>query len=65
MWRRVIDINLSGTCEVARESALRMRAGGGGAIINIGLDLASLRGELRLLLRCEGRCARDDQGHDG
>jgi NAD(P)-dependent dehydrogenase (short-subunit alcohol dehydrogenase family) len=41
-WRRVIDVNLSGTFYVARESALRMRAAGGGVIINIGSDLASM-----------------------
>ena len=40
-WRRMIDINLSGTFYVARESALRMRAAGGGTVINIGSDLAS------------------------
>jgi NAD(P)-dependent dehydrogenase (short-subunit alcohol dehydrogenase family) len=39
--RRAIDINLSGTFYVARESALRMLAAGGGVIINIGSDLAS------------------------
>jgi NAD(P)-dependent dehydrogenase (short-subunit alcohol dehydrogenase family) len=41
-WRRVIDINLSGSFYVAREAALRMRAAGGGVIINIGSDLASM-----------------------
>jgi NAD(P)-dependent dehydrogenase (short-subunit alcohol dehydrogenase family) len=41
-WRRVIDINLSGTFYVARECALRMHAAGGGVIINIGSDLASM-----------------------
>jgi NAD(P)-dependent dehydrogenase (short-subunit alcohol dehydrogenase family) len=41
-WRRVIDVNLSGTFYVARECALRMRAAGGGVIINIGSDLASM-----------------------
>ena len=41
-WRRVIDINLSGTFYVARQSALRMRAAGGGVIINIGSDLAHM-----------------------
>jgi NAD(P)-dependent dehydrogenase (short-subunit alcohol dehydrogenase family) len=40
-WRRAIDINLSGTFYVAREAALRMRAAGGGAIVNVGSDLAS------------------------
>jgi len=40
-WRRTIDVNLSGTFYVSREAALRMRADGGGAIVNIGSDLAS------------------------
>jgi NAD(P)-dependent dehydrogenase (short-subunit alcohol dehydrogenase family) len=40
-WHRAIEINLSGTFYVAREAALRMRAAGGGAIVNIGSDLAS------------------------
>ena len=42
MWRRIIDINLSGTFYIAREAALRMRAGGGGVIINVGSDLANM-----------------------
>jgi|SRR5579875_2447552 len=41
-WRQVIDVNLSGSFYVARESALRMRAAGAGVIINIGSDLASM-----------------------
>jgi len=41
-WRRIIDINLSGTFYVAREAALRMRGGGGGVIINVGSDLANM-----------------------
>jgi NAD(P)-dependent dehydrogenase (short-subunit alcohol dehydrogenase family) len=41
-WRRVIDINLSGTFYVARQSALRIRAASGGVIINIGSDLAHM-----------------------
>jgi NAD(P)-dependent dehydrogenase (short-subunit alcohol dehydrogenase family) len=40
-WRQVLDVNLSGTFYVAREAALRMRAGGGGVIVNVGSDLAS------------------------
>jgi NAD(P)-dependent dehydrogenase (short-subunit alcohol dehydrogenase family) len=40
-WRRVVDVNLSGTFYVSREAALRMRSNGGGAIVNIGSDLAS------------------------
>jgi NAD(P)-dependent dehydrogenase (short-subunit alcohol dehydrogenase family) len=40
-WRQVLDVNLSGTFYVAREAALRMRANGGGVIVNVGSDLAS------------------------
>lgn len=39
-WRRVIDVNLSGSFYVARESALRMVAAGGGAIVNVGSELS-------------------------
>jgi NAD(P)-dependent dehydrogenase (short-subunit alcohol dehydrogenase family) len=42
LWQRVTDINLSGTFYVARESALRMRAAGGGVIVNVGSDLATM-----------------------
>jgi 3-oxoacyl-[acyl-carrier protein] reductase len=43
IWRRQIDVNLSGTFYVAREAALRMRAsGGGGSIVNIGSELSFL-----------------------
>lgn len=41
-WRRMIDIDLSGTFYVAREAALLMLASGGGSIINIGSDLGSV-----------------------
>ena len=41
-WRRVIDINLSGTFYVALQSALRKQAAGGGVIINVGSDLAHM-----------------------
>jgi NAD(P)-dependent dehydrogenase (short-subunit alcohol dehydrogenase family) len=41
-WREVIDINLSGTFHVARESGLRMLADGGGTIVNIGSELSSI-----------------------
>jgi NAD(P)-dependent dehydrogenase (short-subunit alcohol dehydrogenase family) len=41
VWRQVLDVNLSGTFFVAREAALRMRANGGGVIVNVGSDLAS------------------------
>lgn len=39
-WRRVLDSNLSGTFYVAREAGLRMRAAGGGTIVNIGSELS-------------------------
>lgn len=38
-WRRLIDVNLSGTFYVCREAALRMR-GAGGVIVNIGSELS-------------------------
>jgi len=41
-WREVIDINLSGTFFVAREAGLRMLAGNGGSIVNVGSDLSSI-----------------------
>jgi NAD(P)-dependent dehydrogenase (short-subunit alcohol dehydrogenase family) len=41
-WREVIDINLSGTFFVAREAALKMTAGEGGSIVNIGSELSSI-----------------------
>jgi 3-oxoacyl-[acyl-carrier protein] reductase len=41
-WQEVIDINLSGTFFVAREAGLRMLAGGGGSIVNIGSELSSI-----------------------
>lgn len=41
-WRRMIDINLSGTFYVAREAALSMLAAGDGSIVNIGSDLGSM-----------------------
>ena len=42
VWRELIAINLSGTYYVAREAALRMLEGGGGAIINIGSELSHI-----------------------
>jgi NAD(P)-dependent dehydrogenase (short-subunit alcohol dehydrogenase family) len=39
VWRRQIDVNLSGTFYVAREAALRMMEGEGGVIINLGSEL--------------------------
>jgi NAD(P)-dependent dehydrogenase (short-subunit alcohol dehydrogenase family) len=40
VWRRQIDINLSGTFYLAREVGLRMMAGDGGVIINLGSELS-------------------------
>lgn len=34
-WRSVLDVNLDGVFRVGQEAAKRMKAGGGGAIINI------------------------------
>ena len=39
IWRRQLDVNLSGTFYVAREAALRMLAGNGGVIINVSSEL--------------------------
>jgi NAD(P)-dependent dehydrogenase (short-subunit alcohol dehydrogenase family) len=41
-WQEVIDVNLSGTFFVAREAALRMAAGDGGSIVNVGSELSSV-----------------------
>jgi NAD(P)-dependent dehydrogenase (short-subunit alcohol dehydrogenase family) len=41
-WREVIDINLSGTFHIARETGLRMLAAGGGSIVNVGSELSSI-----------------------
>ncbi len=40
IWRQQIDVNLSGTFYLAREAGLRMMAGDGGVIINLGSELA-------------------------
>ena len=40
IWRRQLDVNLSGTFYLAREAGLRMMAGDGGVIINLGSELA-------------------------
>jgi NAD(P)-dependent dehydrogenase (short-subunit alcohol dehydrogenase family) len=42
VWREVIDINLSGSFYVGRDAGLRMREAGGGAIVNVASDLASM-----------------------
>jgi NAD(P)-dependent dehydrogenase (short-subunit alcohol dehydrogenase family) len=39
-WRRHIDVNLSGSFYVAREAGVRMAAGRGGTIINVGSELS-------------------------
>jgi NAD(P)-dependent dehydrogenase (short-subunit alcohol dehydrogenase family) len=41
-WRQVIDTNLSGTFYVSREAALHLRAEGGGSIVNVASDLATM-----------------------
>jgi NAD(P)-dependent dehydrogenase (short-subunit alcohol dehydrogenase family) len=40
VWRRQLDVNLSGTFYLAREAGLRMMAGEGGVIINLGSELS-------------------------
>jgi NAD(P)-dependent dehydrogenase (short-subunit alcohol dehydrogenase family) len=40
VWRRQLDVNLSGTFYVAREAGLRMMEGEGGVIINLGSELS-------------------------
>jgi NAD(P)-dependent dehydrogenase (short-subunit alcohol dehydrogenase family) len=42
LWREVIDTNLSGTFTVSRAAGLYMQAAGGGAIVNVASDLASM-----------------------
>jgi NAD(P)-dependent dehydrogenase (short-subunit alcohol dehydrogenase family) len=41
-WQAVIDINLSGTFYVSRETGLRMAEAGGGTIINLASELSVL-----------------------
>lgn len=41
-WQQVIDVNLSGSFHVARETGLRMREGDGGAIVNVGSELSHI-----------------------
>jgi NAD(P)-dependent dehydrogenase (short-subunit alcohol dehydrogenase family) len=50
-WRSVIDTNLSGSFYVAREAGLRMLAGRGGTIVNIGSEF-SVRGMAMLVAYC-------------
>lgn len=40
IWRRQLDVNLSGTFYLTREAALRMMDGEGGVVINIGSELS-------------------------
>lgn len=40
IWRRQIDVNLSGTFYLTREAGLRMMAGDGGVILNLGSELS-------------------------
>jgi NAD(P)-dependent dehydrogenase (short-subunit alcohol dehydrogenase family) len=42
IWRRVIETNLSGSFYVCSEAGRRMRADGGGVIINVGSELSSV-----------------------
>jgi NAD(P)-dependent dehydrogenase (short-subunit alcohol dehydrogenase family) len=42
VWRRHIDVNLSGSFHVARDAGLTMAAGRGGTIINVGSELSSM-----------------------
>lgn len=42
LWRQVIDTNLTGPFHVARTAGLHMRSSGGGAIVNVASDLASM-----------------------
>lgn len=41
-WREALDTNLSGTFYVAREAGLHLRRTGGGAIVNVASDLATM-----------------------
>lgn len=45
VFRKVLDVNLTGTFTVAREAGKRMRAHGGGAIVNIA-SISGQRGNL-------------------
>lgn len=42
VWRRQIDVNLSGTFYLTRECALRMMEADGGVIINLGSELSQI-----------------------
>lgn len=53
-WRAVIDSNLSGSYYVSREAGLRMAAGRGGAIVNLGSE-ASMQGMEGLTAYCAAK----------
>jgi NAD(P)-dependent dehydrogenase (short-subunit alcohol dehydrogenase family) len=53
-WREVIDTNLSGCYYVCRETGLRMRAAGGGAIVNVASE-SSLMGEPMYVAYCASK----------
>jgi NAD(P)-dependent dehydrogenase (short-subunit alcohol dehydrogenase family) len=53
-WREVIDTNLSGCYFVCRETGLRMRAAGGGAIVNVASE-SSLLGEPMYVAYCASK----------
>jgi NAD(P)-dependent dehydrogenase (short-subunit alcohol dehydrogenase family) len=54
VWRKVIDINLSGTYYIAREAGLRMLANRGGTIVNIGSEM-SVQGMETLSAYCAAK----------
>ena len=54
VWRQVIDINLSASFYIAREAGLRMAAGRGGAIVNIGSEM-SVQGMETLTAYCASK----------
>lgn len=39
-WRRVIDVNLSGSFYVCRDAGLHMKENGGGTIVNLGSEMS-------------------------
>lgn len=53
-WQEVIDINLSGCFYVCREVGLRMRAAGGGVIVNVASE-SSLLGEPMYVAYCASK----------
>lgn len=53
-WNVSIDINLSGTFHVARETGLRMLRSGGGVIVNVGSEL-SANGQAKFVAYCAAK----------